>query len=141
MIRNVLAVIAGYATLVVLVVAWSVVALVIMTGQPPSQEALASVKTPEFGSNWFLANVGVTFVLAIAGGFVCAKVAAHGSEMKAGAVLASIMLVVGLLLMTVQMQSEGAAAVPWWWTLSEQGPGIIGVLIGARIGRRPPEKS
>jgi undecaprenyl pyrophosphate phosphatase UppP len=105
----------------------------------------------ESSKRWILAAFVVNFVIAVIGGWICAKIAKAG---KAPIALAIVLLVIGLALAIPSMMAQKAnvglvrrgevpmmeamqkAHGPTWVNFTFPIVGVLGVLTGAKLGRR-----
>jgi hypothetical protein len=116
-LRSVLAVVAGYV----------VTAVIVMAGTFAAMAAfgltMTSVPTPPY----LAANLAVSFLAAVAGGWVCARIA-PARALAHGALLAALFLAMSLL-------PTGAAAngQPGWYVPVIAAIGVTGVISGALL--------
>jgi hypothetical protein len=107
--------------------------------------------TFESSKRWILAAFVVNFVIAVIGGWICARIAKAG---KAPFALAILLLVLGLALAIPSLMAQKAnvglvrrgevpmmeamqkAHGPTWVNFTFPIVGVLGVLVGAKLGRR-----
>jgi predicted anti-sigma-YlaC factor YlaD len=145
MVRNILAVVAGYATLALLIFV-TFTLLYLMLGadrsfEPGSYDASAL---------WVLTSFPLGVATSVAAGYVCAALARGG---RAPQVLAGVVLVLGLLFAIPVLRAADApsppraggvsnmeamrqARQPEWVHLVNPFVGAVGVLVGAGLRRR-----
>ena len=144
MVRSILAVVAGYATLaLVIFVTFSALYLVLgadRSFEPSSYDA---------STLWVMTSFPLGVAASVAAGFVCAAIARGG---RAPQVLAGVVLVLGLLFAipvlrqpdtspvrtgdVPNMEAMQGARQPKWVALANPFVGAAGVLVGARLRRR-----
>jgi hypothetical protein len=122
--RIVLAVVAGFFCMTVVVMASAMFAAVI-TGA-----SLAPGELPRPLVPWFVANTVWSFGAAVAGGYVCSSVA-RSLAGRALPLLIALTLAAGAVTLLV------SRVIPAWWTLSENAAGVAGLLLGYRLNTRP----
>ncbi len=121
MLRSILAILAGYVTIVLGVT--STLAILFFA----ARDAFPGEPGPFRGPTWILVvELVAGFACAVLGGYVCALVARR-RELAHGLVLCAIMLVLGLV-------SAGAESgmKPTWSSVALPVVGVLGVLLGAR---------
>jgi hypothetical protein len=123
--RSILAVVAGYVLMAVLVMAASTIVGVAFPGAFATADGKPIL--PDLG--WYALTLAYSFAAALAGGHACARLARHAELAHAGA-LALLLLALGLSLL---FAGSGAEGVPVWWTGGEVAVGIAGVLLGGFI--------
>lgn len=123
--RSVLAVVAGYVLMAVLVMAASTLVGVAF----PQAFASADGKPILPGLGWYALSLSYSFAAAVAGGHACARLARRAELAHAGA-LALLLAALGLSMM---LAGSGAEGVPAWWTGGEVAAGVAGVLLGGFI--------
>jgi hypothetical protein len=123
--RSVLAVIAGYILMVVLVMA----AGMFVMANFPADFTGADGKPRLPGLGWYAVNLAYSFVFALAGGHTCARLARRAEMAHAGA-LAAFLGVMGLISIAAY---SGETPAPWWWTAGEVAVGVLGALAGGLI--------
>lgn len=114
-IRSILALLGGFLLMAALVIigTFAAAALLAPDGIP--------------NATYLIANLLLSFLAAIAGGYGCAWIAGRAPRLHA-AMLALIVLVLGLV-------SEGRSAQPHWYPLLIPFLGALGVMIGAWLVR------
>lgn len=149
MARSILAVVAGYATLVLLIFV-TFTALYLVLGadasfDPGSYDASAL---------WVATSFPLGVAASVAAGYVCAAVARGGRAPQA---LAGVVLVLGLLFAIPVLRASDAAPAaragdvpnmeamrqarqPKWVALVNPFIGAVGVLVGAGLRRRAREQ-
>ena len=143
MLRIVLAVIAGYLAMAVLVFATFTGAYLAMGTEGAFRPGSFDVSTL-----WIVVSVILSFIAALAGGWVCALV---GRRRAAAVALAAVVVVLGLAVAAMEFTHSGEqvpaarsgeisnfdamqmAQQPTWLTLLNPFLGAAGVLLGARF--------
>ena len=143
MLRIVLAVIAGYLAMAVLVFATFTGAYLAMGTEGAFRPGSFDVSTL-----WIVVSVILSFIAALAGGWVCALV---GRRRAAAVALAAVVVVLGLAVAAMEFTHSGErvlaarsgeisnfdamqmAQQPMWLTLLNPVLGAAGVLLGARL--------
>ena len=145
MARSILAVVAGYATLALLIFV-SFTALYLLLG------ADASFEPGSYDASrlWVMTSFPLGVAASVAAGYVCATIARGG---RAPQVLAGVVLVLGLLFAIPVLRAADApsparaggvsnmeamqqARQPKWVHLINPFIGAVGVLVGAGLRRR-----
>jgi len=147
MARSIIAVIASYIIMFVLVFLGFTCALLIAGSEVAFRPGLYEASMP-----WVGIGFGIQFIVGVIGGLICAAIARGG---KAPLVLAIVLLVLGLALAipsvmkrqanlalvrtpnTPQLEAVQKAYWPVWVPFTSPFIGAIGVLIGGRSKRRP----
>ena len=128
-IRSILAVIAGYAALVLGVGVFLAFLLFLFPGAFPSEPG------PYTGPAWILLlELAFSGLVAIGGGYLCGLVAGR-AELKHALVLVGLMTVLGL----VSAMFE-AGLKPLWSSLAMPVVGGLGVILGAKLRQRHRER-
>jgi hypothetical protein len=122
MARSVLAVIAGYILMAVLVMA----AGMLLTTLFPAAFTGPGGKPGLPGFGWYALNLAYSFVFAFAGGHTCARLARR-AEMAHAIALAALLGIMGLVSIATY---AGQTPVPAWWTAGQVVAGVLGVLAG-----------
>jgi hypothetical protein len=123
MIRSVLAVLGGYAVNVIGVSTFfAVVIAVVFKGNLPADPS--AFRPPAW---LFAAELAVTPIIALAGGYVCAWIARR-KELAHGLGLGALMLVLGVVTLFMEHNLK-----PLWSSLGVIVLGIAGVVAGARF--------
>lgn len=126
MIRSILAVLGGYATLVVGVGAFFAILMAFVPGLSETDPG-----APFDGPAWVLgAELAASLVVALVGGYVCAWIAGRG-EVGHGAALAGFMLVMGLVSVILE-----AGLKPLWSSVAVAVLPAGSVLVGAWVRGR-----
>ena len=126
MIRSVLAVVGGYATLMVGVMAFFAI---LMFSVPEIRQLDPS--GPYDGPAWLLwAELGASLLIAPFGGYVCAWIAGR-HEWAHGGALAGVMLLLGM----VTIATEGGSK-PWWSTVAVSTLPAAFAVLGAAVRAR-----
>jgi hypothetical protein len=147
MARSIIAVIASYVAMFVLTfVGFTCLYLLIGPGhafKPGSYMA---------SNRWIAMAFGIYFVIAVIGGFLCALIARGG---KAPLALAIVVLALGLLLAipsviahrtnpnevrvgaVSNLEAMQKAKEPLWVPFTFPIIGVVGVLVGSRLRRKP----
>jgi hypothetical protein len=129
MVRSILAVIAGYATLVLGVGVFLAFLLFLFPGAFPAEPG------PYTGPVWILVlELAFSGVVAVGGGYVCGLVAGR-AELKHALVLVGLMIVLGLASAAFE-----AGLKPLWSSLAMPVVGALGVLLGAKLRRGHRER-
>ena len=145
MVRSILAVVAGYATLA-LVIFVTFTALYLVLGADRSFEP----GSYDASTLWVMTSFPLGVAASIAAGFVCAAIARGG---RAPQVLAGVVLFLGLLFAipvlraadtpsparagdVPNMEAMQGARQPKWVALVNPFVGAVGVLVGAGLRRR-----
>ena len=145
MVRSILAVVAGYATLA-LVIFVTFTALYLVLGADRSFEP----GNYDASTLWIATSFPLGVAASVAAGFVCAGIARGGRAPQA---LAGIVLVLGLLFAipvlraadapspprtgdVPNMEAMQSARQPKWVALVNPFIGAVGVLVGAGLRRR-----
>lgn len=120
MFRSILAVLAGYVTMVLGVM--STLAILFFA----ARDAFPKEPGPFTGPSWVLwVEIGSGLLVAVLGGYVCALVARR-RELAHGLALGGLGLVLGLLSASME-----AGAKPLWSSIGVSLAGAIGVTLGA----------
>ena len=120
--RSILAILAGYLTMLVGVSGALAFAAVVLLGEIPTEPK------PFDGPAYFLwVELLISLLAAIAGGYVCALVA-KDAERKHIAVLIGLMLVLSVVSIAVE-----AGLKPRWSSIAVPLAGILGVWLGGRL--------
>lgn len=121
-LRSILAVLAGYATLVLGVGVFLAFLLFLFPGAFPSEPG------PYAGPTWILVvELAFSGLVAVGGGYVCGLVAGR-AELRHALVLVGVMIALGLV-----SASFEAGLKPLWSSLAMPFVGGLGVLLGARL--------
>ena len=144
MARSILAVVAGYATLALLIFV-SFTALYLLMGS----DAAFEPGSYDASSLWVMTSFPLGVAASVAAGYVCAAIARGG---RAPQVLAGVVLVLGLLFAipvlraaddaparagdVSNMEAMQQARQPRWVALANPFVGAVGVLVGAGLRRR-----
>ena len=145
MARSILAVVAGYATLA-LVIFVTFTALYLVLGA----ERSFAPGSYDASTLWVAASFPLGVAASVAAGFVCASIA---RGRRAPQVLAGVVLILGLLFAVPvlraasapspvrtgdvsNMEAMQAARQPRWVALANPFVGAVGVLVGAGLRRR-----
>jgi hypothetical protein len=145
MLRNVVAIVVGYAAIVA---ATFLLLTLLWTALGP--DGAFEPGTYRTSTAWALGSLLLGFVAAAVGGLVCARIAATPVAPK---VFAAVVLVLGILfaLPTLgdlpaagtrppdisMVEAMRTAATPPWVAFATALVGAAGVLVGARLGGRP----
>jgi hypothetical protein len=128
-VRSILAVIAGYATLVLGVGVFLALLLFLFPGAFPAEPG------PYTGPAWILAlELVFSGLVAVGGGYVCGLVAGR-AELGHALVLVCVMAALGLASAFVE-----AGLKPLWSTIALPILGAVGVIVGAKLRRRHRER-
>lgn len=120
MLRSILAVLAGYVTLVLGVT--STLAILFFV----ARDAFPTEPGPWTGPRWVLVVEIVSgLAVAVLGGYVCALVARR-RELAHGLALAGVALLLGILSATMEQGGK-----PLWSSIGVALAGVIGIPIGA----------
>jgi hypothetical protein len=149
MIRSVLAAIAGYVAMVVVVVAGITLSWAILGG-----EGAFRGEGPEPSTAWMVLSVVFGFVAAVAGGWVALKIGRSSMAVK---VLVGLVLVLGLYsALTAESEYAGRKKIrrrvarmsfidagqhakqPTWYLWTIPIVGVAGVLVGGRLQTGKP---
>ncbi len=148
--KAIVSVILGYVVMAVTVVISFTVAYLVM-----GSERAFKPGTYDITTTWVVISIVLSFVAAIAGGFVCAAVAKSPTPPK---VLAAVVLILGMLLTIPsltrdEVQPEARAGEignfeamqdaqqPLWITLLNPLIGAVGVLVGSGLVMRNREQT
>ena len=107
MLHSILSVLAGYAVTAAIVIIGTMLAVRLILGTP-----LTAMRAPAAGAvpkQYLQANLAVSALAALAGGWVAARVAGHDS-LYHGLALAGFMVLMGFL----SMKREGAGQPRWY---------------------------
>ena len=143
--KAIISVILGYVVMAVTVFITFTVAYLVMGADGAFEPGTYDISTP-----WVVISIVLSFIAAVAGGFVCAAVAKSPTPPK---VLAAVVLILGLLLTIPsltrdEVQAEArtgevgnveamqGAKQPLWITLLNPFIGAVGVLVGAGLVMR-----
>ena len=122
MLRSILAIIAGYLTMVLGVTSTLAILFFALRDHFPREPG------PFRGPDWILwVELGTGLAVAVLGGYVCALVAKR-RELVHGIVLAAIVLALGLLTATMESGMK-----PMWSSIGLMIVSTVGVLGGARL--------
>ena len=149
MVRSILAVVAGYATLA-LAIFVSFTSLYLVLGADRSFEP----GSYDASTLWVMTSFPVGVAASVAAGYVCGLVARRG---RAPQVLAGVVLVLGLLFAIPVLRASDAAMTaragdvsnmeamqrarqPRWVALVNPFIGAVGVLVGAGLRRKAKEQ-
>jgi peptidoglycan/LPS O-acetylase OafA/YrhL len=122
MLQSIASVVAGYFALAVIVIIGTIAAT---AATIPG--GLAAAKNPDLvpPRSYLIANLALSFVGAMFGGWLCARLAPSNPLIHA-AVLAVFLIVMS----AISAKSQGRNQPPWYpWTIGAAG--AAGVLIGA----------
>lgn len=127
MLKSVLSVIAGFLTM----------AIVVMLGTFAAAAALlpgglAAVRNsqgppPSQSGTYLLANLAVSFIAAVLGGWVAARLAPGSPKAH---VIALAVLVVLMSIATAVTQKAATSNQPGWYPITIAVLGVVGVLVG-----------
>lgn len=144
--RLVLGVIIGYIVIAAFVfVAFSVTYMVL------GAEGSFQPGSYEVSGTWSFASVVLGFIGAVLGGLTASKL---GKRRTAGMVLAGVVLVLGLIMAITTLSHKGTEAgvrqgevamsdamqkakEPGWYLIVNPLIGVVGVMAGARLMKRP----
>jgi len=147
MARSIIAVIASYIAMFVLTFA-GFTCLYLLIGPDHAFKPRSYMAS----NRWIAMAFGIYFVIAIIGGFLCALIARGG---KAPLALAIVVFVLGLLLAipsviahrtnpnevrvgaVSNMEAMQKAKEPIWVPFTFPIIGVVGVLVGSRLRRKP----
>jgi hypothetical protein len=143
MVRSILAVVAGYLAMGLLVFVLFSAAYLLMGADGAFRPG-----TYEVSALWLASSFVLGLVAALVGGYVCAVVARGG---RAPLALACLVLILGLVAFALSQRGDGGDAVragrvsnsearqrartPAWVALLNPVVGAAGVLVGARLRR------
>jgi len=145
MLRVILAVIAGYLAMAVLVFATFSAAYMVIGTEGAFQPGSFDVSTL-----WIVVSVVLSVVATLAGGWVCARI---GRRRAAVIALVVVVVALGLAVAAMELAHSGepvpaarsgeignleamqSARQPAWLTLLNPILGAAGVLLGARLGK------
>lgn len=150
MVRSILAVIVGYLVMFLCIFASFSTAYLLM-----GTERAFRPESYEVSAFWLALSFPLSLVAAIAGGFVCAKIARGG---KAPIALAVLVFVLGILsaipVLTAtadrgkirsaevgNLAAMAEARQPTWVALANPIVGVVGTLLGAKLASRRGVKS
>ncbi|HWB76923.1 MAG TPA: hypothetical protein VG755_18275 [Nannocystaceae bacterium] len=121
MLRSILAILAGYVTMILGVTSTLAILFFAVRDELPREPG------PFTGPQWILwVEIASSLAVAVLGGYVCALVARR-REVLHGLVLAGIVLALGLL--SAAMES---GMKPMWSSIGVMLAGVLGVIAGAR---------
>jgi hypothetical protein len=124
MFRSIVAVVAGYLATFIGVSTFFALVLAAAFGGMPAPADAARFTPPA----WLLwVELGVSPIIAVAGGYVCAWIA-RKQELRHGLALAGLMLLMG----AISVGTE-AGLKPLWSSIAVAALGVAGVLAGARL--------
>lgn len=131
MIRSIAAVAAGFLAmvLVVMIGTFAATAALVPGGLATMKAATAP---PSLPFSYLIANVVVSLIAAITGGWLAARLSAPQQR-------SNVMILAGLVVLlsvVTAMQSDMTAAQPDWYKWVIPVVGVIGVLIGGAAGSR-----
>ena len=104
-----------------LVVGYVVTAMIVIVGVTGAAKLLVPVGEGP-GTEYLVANIAISFLAALAGGFAARQVG-RADRLEATLLLATLVLVLGLLM-------EGGSAQPRWYGLTIPLIGAVGVVLG-----------
>ena len=143
--RSILAVIAGYVVMAVLVIAGFFALLSAMGADWAFKPG-----TYQASTRWALASCVIGLAAAIIGGFVCARISTSQQPPRALAVFVFVMgIAFAIPILTsdaapmprlsgaTDFEKMGEGVQPAWVALLNPVIGAVGVLIGARLRKRP----
>jgi hypothetical protein len=128
MARSVMAVIAGYVLMALLVMAASTIVGVAFPAAFATQDGRPVLP----GLGWYAVSLVYSFASALAGGHACARLARR-AELAHAAALALLLAALGTSML---LSGSGAEGVPAWWSAGELAAGVAGVLLGGLIRAR-----
>jgi hypothetical protein len=121
LMSSIISVVAGYLGMAVVVMIGTALAAAVFI--PGGFSAARSLKNAP-PANYLYANLALSFVAALFGGWLCARLAPNNPLVHAGA-LAAVLLVMSLL----SAKSQAAKQPSWYpWTIALMG--VAGVLLG-----------
>lgn len=133
LLRLVLAVVAGYLVMAILVTIASV-CVALATGMPLKPPADGTIKLPEPVALWYTVNLAYSFLFAALGGWLATWIAGASAQGAAWS-LAGLLVVMSGVSMVL-----APAGIPAWWTVGEAVVGVAGVLLGGWLrARRSPQ--
>ena len=135
MLRSILSVVAGFMTMTVIVMLGTVA---LMAGMVPGgmkamrdrgKSGAGAMPTPT--SRYLVANIVLSLVAAVAGGWVTARLA-PSAPMSFVGLLCAVVLVMGVL----SARMPGAESQPGWYRVGIPLIGVVGALAGGllRVG-------
>jgi hypothetical protein len=120
-LTSIVAVVSGYLGMaVVVMIGTALAAAVLIPGGISAAKSLKEAPPP----NYLYANLALSFVAALFGGWLCARLAPNNPLVHDGA-LAAILLIMSLL----SAKSQASRQPPWYpWTIAVTG--VAGVVLG-----------
>lgn len=126
-LRSVLAVMAGYAVAAAIVIAGTILLTIWLTSSGVTE-------SPQLSGGYLLANLLMSFVAAVAGGWVTGLVARRSPLAHAGA-LSCLLLVLSLLMALIAWMNPEASRQPVWYPWITAVLGAAGALVGGLLRR------